>query len=50
VSGRRKRRESADHRTCISIPFGLLGRDLMAEWKKLSLIPDHDRWIVEIEI
>lgn len=30
--------------------FGILGRDLMAEWKCVSIIPKRGRWAVEIEI
>lgn len=30
--------------------FGILGRDLMAEWKCVSVLPRRGRWAVEIEI
>lgn len=30
--------------------FGILGRDLMAEWKCVSVLPKRGRWAVEVEI
>ncbi|MCE5231499.1 protease [bacterium] len=33
-----------------SSQFGLLGRDLIREWKKVSLVPTLSRWTIEITI